>query len=264
MLEGGSVILIAGSVIFLCDTVVIAVCNHHYYFCRSFFFPFSDPEHQRAKGNLKYFEFQLEKQKKTAEDRTQKQKERGKRETTEKTKKPKKKDSNQLVPERKKYEMLCRGEGNKMVRTTKRRTKTQFHKIHLSFIAFVPCFPFLSIRPPAGRAGCSVVTMTTITTPCTYWRLSNSKMSGTAPTSSATLTSSPTKKSSGSSNWQSHEWVILSSFSAPMMHDKAISSFYSLLWYSRNIRWAFSVSLMWFSVLRGGRSELWGWLMWCC
>ncbi|XP_074502316.1 prolyl 4-hydroxylase subunit alpha-1b isoform X1 [Sebastes fasciatus] len=73
-----------------------------------------DPEHQRAKGNLKYFEFQLEKQQKAADDKTQKQKERGKRETTEKEEKPKKKVSHQLVPERKKYEMLCRGEGIKM------------------------------------------------------------------------------------------------------------------------------------------------------
>ncbi|XP_037638399.1 prolyl 4-hydroxylase subunit alpha-1b isoform X3 [Sebastes umbrosus] len=73
-----------------------------------------DPEHQRAKGNLKYFEFQLEKQQKAADDKTQKQKERGKRETTEKEEKPKKKVSFQLVPERKKYEMLCRGEGIKM------------------------------------------------------------------------------------------------------------------------------------------------------
>ncbi|XP_030012309.1 prolyl 4-hydroxylase subunit alpha-1b isoform X1 [Sphaeramia orbicularis] len=76
-----------------------------------------DPEHQRAKGNLKYFEFQLEKQRKVEEEKAQKQKERGKRETTE-TKKEKKKSKAQtafqLIPERKKYEMLCRGEGIKM------------------------------------------------------------------------------------------------------------------------------------------------------
>lgn len=170
-------------------------------------FPYLDPEHQRAKGNLKYFQFQLEKQKKAEEDVTQKQKDEGKSETTEKKKKPKKKVSNQPIPERKKYEMLCRGEGNRMVRKTKRYTKTQFltHKIHFSFNSFVPCFPFLSIRPPAGRAGCSVVTLTTITTPSMCCHPSNSKMSGTAPTLSATLTSSPTKKLRGSSNWQSHE-----------------------------------------------------------
>lgn len=193
--------------IFLGDfAAVVTVCNHHYYFCWSLIFPFLDPEHQRAKGNLKYFEFQLEKQKKAAEEEPQKQVERGKRETTEKKKKPKK-ASNHLIPERKKYEMLCRGEGNRMVRKTKRYTKTQFitHKIHLSFNSFVPCFPFLSIRPPAGRVGYSVVTMTTITTPCMCCHPPNSKMSGTAPTLSATLKSSPTAKLRGSSNWQSHE-----------------------------------------------------------
>ncbi|XP_074531988.1 prolyl 4-hydroxylase subunit alpha-1b isoform X1 [Halichoeres trimaculatus] len=73
-----------------------------------------DPEHQRAKGNVKYFEFQLEKQKKAAEEKAEKEKQRGKRETPEKTKKPKKKVPNTLLPERKKYEMLCRGEGNKL------------------------------------------------------------------------------------------------------------------------------------------------------
>lgn len=68
----------------------------------------------------------MEKQQKAADDKTQKQKERGKRETTEKEEKPKKKVSHQLVPERKKYEMLCRGEGIKMVRNTKRYAKKQF------------------------------------------------------------------------------------------------------------------------------------------
>ncbi|XP_041803604.1 prolyl 4-hydroxylase subunit alpha-1b isoform X3 [Chelmon rostratus] len=73
-----------------------------------------DPEHQRAKGNLKYFEFQLEKQKKAAEENeTQKETEREKRDTTDKKKKSKK-VSSQPIPERKKYEMLCRGEGIKM------------------------------------------------------------------------------------------------------------------------------------------------------
>ncbi|KAM6916330.1 prolyl 4-hydroxylase subunit alpha-1b isoform 2-T2 [Xenentodon cancila] len=84
-----------------------------------------DPEHQRAKGNMKYFEFQLEKQKKTeAENETEKQ-ERGKRETTEKIKKKKKKSKKTftLIPERKKYEMLCRGEG---IRMTPRRQSRLF------------------------------------------------------------------------------------------------------------------------------------------
>ncbi|XP_026211900.1 prolyl 4-hydroxylase subunit alpha-1b isoform X2 [Anabas testudineus] len=73
-----------------------------------------DPEHQRANGNLKYFQFQLEKQKKAEEDETGTQKERGKRETTEKKKKKPKSVSGHQIPERKKYEMLCRGEGIKL------------------------------------------------------------------------------------------------------------------------------------------------------
>ncbi|XP_034008336.1 prolyl 4-hydroxylase subunit alpha-1-like [Trematomus bernacchii] len=69
-----------------------------------------DSEHQRANGNLKYFEFQLEKQRKADEAEGKKP---GKKETTEKKEKSKK-VSNRQVPERKKYEMLCRGEGIKM------------------------------------------------------------------------------------------------------------------------------------------------------
>lgn len=41
-----------------------------------------------------------------------------KRDTSGKKKQAKKKATFQLIPERKKYEMLCRGEGNKMVRKT--------------------------------------------------------------------------------------------------------------------------------------------------
>ncbi|MEQ2304742.1 Prolyl 4-hydroxylase subunit alpha-1, partial [Ameca splendens] len=83
-----------------------------------------DPEHQRAKGNVKYFEFQLEKQK-TAGENAQKKEERGKRDTTEKKKKSKKSFS--LIPERKKYEMLCRGEG---IRMTPRRQSQLFCRYH--------------------------------------------------------------------------------------------------------------------------------------
>ncbi|XP_061765996.1 prolyl 4-hydroxylase subunit alpha-1-like isoform X1 [Nerophis ophidion] len=74
-----------------------------------------DPEHQRAKGNVKYFEFQLEKQRNASKDDANKQKEPEKKETAEK--KPKRKEDKKafsLIPERKKYEMLCRGEGIKM------------------------------------------------------------------------------------------------------------------------------------------------------
>uniref|UniRef100_A0A3B3ZWV2 Prolyl 4-hydroxylase subunit alpha-1 n=1 Tax=Periophthalmus magnuspinnatus TaxID=409849 RepID=A0A3B3ZWV2_9GOBI len=55
-----------------------------------------DPEHKRANGNLKYFQFQLEKQKKAADEKRSA------------------KAEFKLIPERKKYEMLCRGEGIKM------------------------------------------------------------------------------------------------------------------------------------------------------
>lgn len=41
-----------------------------------------------------------------------------KRDTSEKKKQPRKKATFQLIPERKKYEMLCRGEGSRMVRKT--------------------------------------------------------------------------------------------------------------------------------------------------
>ncbi|XP_008427455.1 prolyl 4-hydroxylase subunit alpha-1b isoform X1 [Poecilia reticulata] len=86
-----------------------------------------DPEHQRAKGNVKYFEFQLEKQRKAAEETARTQEERGKRDTSEKKKKKKQKNSFPLIPERKKYEMLCRGEGLKM---TPRRQSRLFCRYH--------------------------------------------------------------------------------------------------------------------------------------
>ncbi|KAM6956866.1 prolyl 4-hydroxylase subunit alpha-1-like [Aplochiton taeniatus] len=74
-----------------------------------------DPEHQRANGNLKYFQFQLEKQRKAKEAEDPKEgeerTERGMREASEK---PKKKKFREPYPERKMYEMLCRGEGVKM------------------------------------------------------------------------------------------------------------------------------------------------------
>ncbi|XP_019950609.1 prolyl 4-hydroxylase subunit alpha-1b isoform X2 [Paralichthys olivaceus] len=82
-----------------------------------------DPEHQRAKGNRKYFEFQLEKQKKAEESERLVQKEQGIKGTSEKKKKPRKNITNQQVPERKKYEMLCRGEG---IRMTPRRQSRLF------------------------------------------------------------------------------------------------------------------------------------------
>lgn len=74
----------------------------------------SDPDHHRANGNLKYFEFQLEKQrtaeaeKKEVEDKKREKKVLDKRDTERKR-------SKDPLPERQKYEMLCRGEGVKLV-----------------------------------------------------------------------------------------------------------------------------------------------------
>lgn len=68
-----------------------------------------DPEHQRANGNLKYFEYIMAKEKdanKSASDGQSDQK------TT-----PRRKGvAVDYLPERQKYEMLCRGEGIKMVK----------------------------------------------------------------------------------------------------------------------------------------------------
>uniref|UniRef100_A0A2K6AF52 Prolyl 4-hydroxylase subunit alpha-1 n=1 Tax=Mandrillus leucophaeus TaxID=9568 RepID=A0A2K6AF52_MANLE len=79
-----------------------------------------DPEHQRANGNLKYFEYIMAKEKdvnKSASDDQSDQK------TT-----PKKKGvAVDYLPERQKYEMLCRGEGIKM---TPRRQKKLFCRYH--------------------------------------------------------------------------------------------------------------------------------------
>ncbi|XP_049915362.1 prolyl 4-hydroxylase subunit alpha-1-like [Epinephelus moara] len=64
-----------------------------------------DPTHQRANGNLKYFEYQLAKQKKV--EGTENESEvRQRRETRG--------QSADYLPERKKYEQLCRGEGIRM------------------------------------------------------------------------------------------------------------------------------------------------------
>lgn len=121
---------------------------------------FTDPEHQRAKGNLKYFEFQLEKQRKDAEAETPKETEkRVERDTTEETtkKKKKKKESEtktsfQLIPERKKYEMLCRSEGIKMVRrATKEETHLNLTKCFSSEIS-VPCFISCPTQTPRRQS----------------------------------------------------------------------------------------------------------------
>ncbi|XP_042313478.1 prolyl 4-hydroxylase subunit alpha-1 isoform X5 [Sceloporus undulatus] len=77
-----------------------------------------EPEHQRANGNLKYFEYIMSKEK-------EKEANKSIAETDEKTGKETKsqKKSKDYLPERQKYEMLCRGEGLKM---TPRRQKKLF------------------------------------------------------------------------------------------------------------------------------------------
>ncbi|XP_048864539.1 prolyl 4-hydroxylase subunit alpha-1b isoform X2 [Brienomyrus brachyistius] len=74
-----------------------------------------DPEHQRANSNLKYFEYQLEKQK-----QAEAKKESSGREKRDSAKKSRTKNP---LPERKKYEQLCRGEG---VKLTPRRQSRLF------------------------------------------------------------------------------------------------------------------------------------------
>ncbi|XP_052001621.1 prolyl 4-hydroxylase subunit alpha-1-like [Xyrauchen texanus] len=80
-----------------------------------------DPNHHRANGNLKYFEFQLEKQRKAEAEKE------GEGKKTEKKvldkRDAQRKRSKNLLPERKKYEMLCRGEG---VKLTPRRQSRLF------------------------------------------------------------------------------------------------------------------------------------------
>uniref|UniRef100_A0AAY4CXG9 Prolyl 4-hydroxylase subunit alpha-1 n=1 Tax=Denticeps clupeoides TaxID=299321 RepID=A0AAY4CXG9_9TELE len=66
-------------------------------------------EHQRANGNLKYFEYQLAKQRKAGEDLRYRRSEGAEPEREESEgRKGVKKDN---LPEKKKYEQLCRGEG---------------------------------------------------------------------------------------------------------------------------------------------------------
>ncbi|XP_036377018.1 prolyl 4-hydroxylase subunit alpha-1a isoform X1 [Megalops cyprinoides] len=80
-----------------------------------------DPEHQRANGNLKYFEYQLAKQRRAEAEQSTRQndsKEREKREAGAKKGRPV-----DHLPERAKYEKLCRGEGIKL---TPRRQSRMF------------------------------------------------------------------------------------------------------------------------------------------
>ncbi|XP_038599505.1 prolyl 4-hydroxylase subunit alpha-1 isoform X2 [Tachyglossus aculeatus] len=82
-----------------------------------------DAEHQRANGNLKYFEYIMAKEKDANKSTPQTSNDQPEQETT-----PKKKGrAKDYLPERRKYEMLCRGEGIKM---TPRRQKRLFCRYH--------------------------------------------------------------------------------------------------------------------------------------
>ncbi|KAM8957362.1 prolyl 4-hydroxylase subunit alpha-1 isoform 3-T4 [Lycaon pictus] len=79
-----------------------------------------DPEHQRANGNLKYFEYIMAKEKDANKSASDDQ-------SDQKTTLKKKGAAVDYLPERQKYEMLCRGEGIKM---TPRRQKKLFCRYH--------------------------------------------------------------------------------------------------------------------------------------
>ncbi|MED6269711.1 Prolyl 4-hydroxylase subunit alpha-1 [Characodon lateralis] len=76
-----------------------------------------DPSHQRANGNLKYFEYQLfkKKMKESQEDEDEDEEQRTRKESRGRR--------DDYLPERKQYEKLCRGEG---VRMTPRRQSRLF------------------------------------------------------------------------------------------------------------------------------------------
>uniref|UniRef100_A0A3Q2TN96 procollagen-proline 4-dioxygenase n=1 Tax=Fundulus heteroclitus TaxID=8078 RepID=A0A3Q2TN96_FUNHE len=74
-----------------------------------------DPSHQRANGNLKYFEYQLSKQNKQVGQDDEEERQRTRRESRGRR--------DDYLPERKQYEKLCRGEG---IRMTPRRQSRLF------------------------------------------------------------------------------------------------------------------------------------------
>lgn len=70
-----------------------------------------DPEHQRANGNLKYFEYIMSKEKEANKSTTE-----ADNQTDVESKTKKKGRAKDYLPERRKYEKLCRGEGVRMVK----------------------------------------------------------------------------------------------------------------------------------------------------
>ncbi|KAL0964497.1 hypothetical protein UPYG_G00324640 [Umbra pygmaea] len=93
-----------------------------------------DPEHQRANGNLKYFEFQLIQQRKAQADEAKKAQDEGKGKTRSKTQisdtSKNKKRFKEPIPEKKMYEKLCRGEGIKMTPRRQSRLFCRYYDNH--------------------------------------------------------------------------------------------------------------------------------------
>ncbi|XP_056465177.1 prolyl 4-hydroxylase subunit alpha-1b isoform X1 [Gadus chalcogrammus] len=86
-----------------------------------------DSEHQRARGNLKYFEFQMLQQRSDEEEAAQKQRNEG---TVGNKTEEKKKGFKEPIPERKMYEKLCRGEGIQMTPHRQSRLFCRYYDNH--------------------------------------------------------------------------------------------------------------------------------------
>ncbi|KAJ8360143.1 hypothetical protein SKAU_G00166680 [Synaphobranchus kaupii] len=88
-----------------------------------------DPHHERSKGNLIYFEQQLEKQRKVGpagQEGRSKEEAEAKREQTD------------PHPERKKYEQLCRGEGVKLTPRRQSRLFCRYYRSQNPFYLLAP------------------------------------------------------------------------------------------------------------------------------
>uniref|UniRef100_A0A8C2IHJ0 Prolyl 4-hydroxylase subunit alpha-1 n=1 Tax=Cyprinus carpio TaxID=7962 RepID=A0A8C2IHJ0_CYPCA len=78
-----------------------------------------DPEHQRALGNLKYFDYQLAKQKKAEKEQSVKEESKTEQEKTV--------GKGEYLPEKRKYEQLCRGQGVRMSPRRQRRLLCRYY-----------------------------------------------------------------------------------------------------------------------------------------
>ncbi|XP_013878797.1 prolyl 4-hydroxylase subunit alpha-1 isoform X2 [Austrofundulus limnaeus] len=79
-----------------------------------------DPTHQRANGNLKYFEYQLSKQEKEEDHQEEEEEQRRRRRETHSR-------QDDYLPERNKYERLCRGEDIQMTPCRWSRLFCRYH-----------------------------------------------------------------------------------------------------------------------------------------